>query len=145
MNKRILRAAKERCRLLRTKSTKAERLLWAELRERRLESRKFLRQHPLFFKYRDGEAFFIADFYCHTDRLVVEVDGKIHEAFKDYDALRTELISRLNISIVRFKNEEIERDIKGVLERLRGILNRTHPRLRRSASGGSRDSGGAGL
>jgi very-short-patch-repair endonuclease len=77
----------------------------------------------------DKETFFIADFYCHENRLVVEIDGRNHDLQKEYDELRTYIINHLGIEVVRFRNEEIEKDINGVLEKLKAVLsNRTHPK-----------------
>jgi very-short-patch-repair endonuclease len=58
-------------KVLRKTMTDAEILLWKALRNRRLNGFKFRRQHPI-----KG---FIADFYCHEARLVIEVDGEIHD------------------------------------------------------------------
>jgi len=75
------------------------------------------------------ETFFIADFYCHENRLVVEIDGKSHDHQKEYDELRTYMVNNLSIEVVRFRNEEIEIDINKVLEKLREVLiHRTHPK-----------------
>jgi len=72
------------------------------------------------------KTFFIADFYCHESRLVVEIDGKSHDQKKEYDELRTYIINDLGIEVVRFRNEEIEKDMEKVLETLKQIL--THPK-----------------
>jgi very-short-patch-repair endonuclease len=74
------------------------------------------------------ERFFIADFYCHEGRLVVELDGKSHNYQKDYDRLRSYIINNLGIEVIRFRNREIENDIGRVLMRLKTILGEgTHP------------------
>ena len=50
---------------------------------------KFLRQHPIFYRIDNKWVeFFIADFYCSELKLIIELDGKIHESLKDYDAER---------------------------------------------------------
>ena len=128
MNKRTFDAAKEICRALRKKSTPSEKLLWAEVRNRKLLGKKFFRQHPLFFRYRNTDSFFIADFYCSEVRLVVEIDGKGHDDQKEYDALRTHIINTMGIYVVRFKNKEIANDLQGVLKRLEKIIqDGAHP------------------
>jgi len=98
---------------LRRNMTHAEAILWEALRNRRFEGLKFRRQHPL--------SKFIVDFYCHEKRLVVEVDGNIHDKpeVKEYDANREAELKNLGLIIARFTNEEIENDIMNVLERLR--------------------------
>ena len=68
---------------LRRTMTEAEIILWNELRNKKLNGYKFRRQHPI--------KNYVADFYCHEARLVVEVDGEIHkdESTKEYDEKRT--------------------------------------------------------
>jgi very-short-patch-repair endonuclease len=122
----VFDAAKQLARDLRKRQTAAEKTLWRELRRRELLGKKFLRQHPIFLDYQGREAFFIADFYCHECRLVIEVDGKIHDYQKEYDGLRTHIINALGIKVVRFKNEDIERNVHEMLRRLRSLL--TQPR-----------------
>jgi very-short-patch-repair endonuclease len=114
--------AKRLARDLRKRPTPAESLLWEELRSRRFLGKKFLRQHPLFFEYNGKPSFFITDLYCHQHRLVLEIDGKSHDYQKEYDELRTHVINSLAISVVRFKNEEIVRNMKGALKQLKEIL-----------------------
>jgi very-short-patch-repair endonuclease len=62
---------------------------------------------------------FIADFYCAEKRLLIEIDGKIHDEQKDYDKIRTEIIKTQVIKVVRFRNEEIINNIENVIEALK--------------------------
>ena len=103
----------DRAQQLRKNMTNAEALLWEALRNRRFEGLKFRRQHPV--------SRFIVDFYCHEKRLVVEVDGSIHDEpeVKERDANREVELQNLGLTIARFTNEEIENDINKVLQRLR--------------------------
>ena len=127
-SKKKLRAiAKELCRELRKQATPAERKLWQHLRKHKLSGKKFYRQYPLFYDIEGRESFFIADFYCHEARLVVEVDGKIHEFNKEYDKHREEILSYLGVKVIRIKNEEIEKDVNYVLEKIKLYLG-TPPR-----------------
>src|SRR5271166_2909062 len=71
-------------RVLRQQPTRAEEILWAQLRGSRFHGAKFRRQFP-FDRY-------VVDFYCHAAKLAVELDGKQHEWFAHYDAGRTEII-----------------------------------------------------
>ncbi|MEX2235047.1 MAG: endonuclease domain-containing protein [Cyclobacteriaceae bacterium] len=89
--------------------TKAEEILWDALRNRRLHGYKFRRQHPVWN--------FIADFYCHECRLIVELDGEYHNAIdqKQYDEGRTYELNELKIIVIRFTNREILEDIDFVL------------------------------
>lgn len=64
----------------------------------------------------------MADFYCHEKKLVVEIDGKIHQRQKDYDELRTHIINALGMKVIRFRNEEIDENLQHVLEWLREYL-----------------------
>ena len=99
-------------RELRQESTEAEKLLWAELRNRKLNGLKFRRQHPL-----DK---FIVDFYCNERRLVVELDGGVHyeKINKEYDEARTGMLAGLNIIVLRFKNEDVTKNLKEVLKKI---------------------------
>jgi very-short-patch-repair endonuclease len=106
------------CRKLRQKQTDAEKLLWECLRREHLKGLKFRRQHPI------GR--YIADFYCPEARLVIELDGKIHQIKdqKKYDKIRQEIIEMRGIRVLRVKNEEIEQDIGSVI---RKVLSLTSP------------------
>ena len=95
---------------MRKNAATAEKLLWE-----RIKNRKFLRQHPIFFDLLGKETFYIADFYCHENKLLVESDGKYHEYQKQKDKLRTEILNELGITLIRFKNEEVENNIYDVL------------------------------
>ncbi len=94
--------------------TRAEEILWQRLRGSRFDGAKFRRQVPF------GR--FVVDFYCHAAKLVVELDGKQHEWFSEYDAARTEVLERLGVRIIRFTNAEISDDMDGVLARIRAEL-----------------------
>jgi very-short-patch-repair endonuclease len=101
----IISKAKE----LRRKMTGVENILWDRLRNRRLTDFKFRRQHPIWI--------FIADFYCHEAKLVVELDGDIHKnpEVKERDENRNYEIERFGIKVLRFANEEVENDLEKVL------------------------------
>jgi very-short-patch-repair endonuclease len=87
------------------------------LRNRQFLAYKFLRQHPIYYKFNNLSRFFIADFYCHELNLVIEIDGKIHENQKEYDQIRTEIINLKKIRVLRFKNDEIYSDTDLVMEK----------------------------
>ena len=99
-------------RELRQDSTEAERLLWTVLRNRKLNGLKFRRQHPL-----DK---FIVDFYCNEKKLVVELDGGVHneKINREYDEARTAILAGLNVIVLRFKNEEVINGVQGVLKKI---------------------------
>ena len=108
---------------LRKCQTDAEEFLWARLRKRQLNGKKFLRQFAILYGSSLGSAlFYIVDFYCHECKLAIEVDGKIHESQKEYDLKRDKEINDLGIKVLRFKNEEVFGDLEGVLEKIRSCL-----------------------
>jgi len=121
-NHDLVDIAKQRCRELRKSQTKAEIIFWQAVRNRKFRGLKFCREHPIFIDFDGRETFFIADFYCAEKKVLVEIDGKIHDFQEEQDALRTEFCNLKGIRVFRFKNEEIERDIRFVLKRLEEIL-----------------------
>ena len=86
---------------LRRDMTPAEKELWWKLRNSNLFGAKFRRQHPI--------ACFIADFYCHELKLVIEVDGGIHNNPEnhEYDIGRTAELEKYGIAVIRFTNEQV--------------------------------------
>ena len=95
-------------RKLRKEQTPSEKVLWSELRNRKLHGVKFFRQHPLIYEEDRGKVhFFIPDFYSAEQKLVIELDGKIHEYQKNYDQERDLIIKKMVLTVIRFKNEEI--------------------------------------
>lgn len=95
--------------------TPSEKILWIHLRKKSIEGFRFLRQHPLFVIYMGKDKFFISDFYCHCVRLVIGLDGPIHQFQKEYDLERAELLELSGYTVLRFKNEEVQHDIEYVL------------------------------
>lgn len=114
--------AKERCRELRSRSTPGERVLWDALRNRRFGGLKFYRQHPLFHDLLGKETFFIADFYCHERRLVIEVDGTVHRYQKAQDALRTSVLNDMGITVIRVQEKGVVGNVEHVLSFLRRAI-----------------------
>jgi len=99
----------ERARELRKRITGAERLLWSELRGKKIEGLRFRRQHPL--------GSYIADFVCLSVKLIVELDGETHlePGQKTYDRRRTIWLNRQGYRVLRFWNEEVSGDLALVL------------------------------
>ena len=126
MNKQYWDTIKSLARELRKNHTASERLLWRNLRNRKLHGVKFFRQHPVTYHQYGKDYFFIADFYSAEAKIVIELDGKIHEFQKDYDQQRDLIISAKGLKILRFKNEEAEKDIISVLEKIKHSFN-SHP------------------
>jgi len=78
--------------------TQAEKVIWTFLKSKKT-GHKIRRQHII-----DS---FITDFVCLTKKVVIEIDGKIHEFHKKYDELRTLRLNDLGYQVIRFKNEEV--------------------------------------
>ena len=112
-----------RARELRSNSTGAEKLLWANLRNRRFCNLKFLRQHPFIYQVINNRPYyFIADFYCAEKKLIIEVDGKIHDFQVEEDQHREDILKSLDLHILRIKNEEVE-SIPKVLAKIKTYIN----------------------
>ncbi|MFH2033976.1 MAG: DUF559 domain-containing protein, partial [Candidatus Margulisiibacteriota bacterium] len=88
MRRRDSKLVKETVRKLRREQTEAEDIFWKIVRNRSLDAKKFLRQHPIVYTWRWRQRFFVADFYCHEAGLIVELDGGIHDKRKNYDKAR---------------------------------------------------------
>ena len=102
----------ECARSLRKLQTKAEGILWKVLRNNQVCNLKFRRQHP-FDNY-------ILDFYNHKMKLVIEVDGGIHNAPEvvAYDKVRTNNLNENGLTVLRFTNNEVENNLKLVLQKI---------------------------
>jgi very-short-patch-repair endonuclease len=105
-------------REMRKNPTPAEDALWQHLRLNQLGV-KFRRQHAI------GP--FIVDFYAREARLIIEVDGPIHEKQKEYDEMRQAYLESLGYRVVRFTNEQVLQNIDAVLAILQKVLSRPHP------------------
>jgi very-short-patch-repair endonuclease len=97
-----------RARELRKHMTPAERILWVRLRGRRFAGYKFRRQQPIL------EANAIADFYCPTARLVVELDGETHVGRDAHDAARLLRLEAAGLTVLRFPNPAVYDDLPAV-------------------------------
>jgi len=96
---------------MRVNPTPAEKLLWSELKEKKLDGYKFRNQRPI-HRY-------ILDFYCVKKLLAIEIDGDIHKQRLDYDEYRDAFLKSIGIETLRFKNEEIIENIDNVLDAIR--------------------------
>jgi len=113
------RAAVLTARELRKNMTAAEAVLWEQLRSRRLDGLKFCRQHPIGVELNGREAFVVADFFCHARRLVIEVDGSIHQGRQEQDKARTNALRALGLQVVRFTNSQMLHNLDSVLRTIR--------------------------
>jgi predicted helicase/very-short-patch-repair endonuclease len=107
----LLQKAKE----LRQKQTPAEQMLWQCLRANQLHGAKFRRQHNI------GQ--YIVDFYCHAAKLVIELDGGIHELQKDRDSDRDTYLKSNGLQVLRLQNEEITQNLPQVLQTITNQLS----------------------
>ena len=100
---------------VRKSMTEAKEKLWKQIRNNKLKGLKFRRQHPL--------DIFMADFYCHERKLIIELDGGIHDTSEqiEYDEGRTAELEEKGFKILRFKNDEVLNDINRVLEKISEI------------------------
>ena len=112
VNKKIFSFAREN----RKNPTPAEDLLWRNLKDRKLANKKFRRQHPI-----DK---FIADFYCHECKLIIEIDGEYHNDSEqqEYDMGRVYELSELEVKVIRFTNEEVLKEMEVVLAKIKAHL-----------------------
>ncbi len=97
-------------RQLRRDATTAEQVLWEALRDRRLGGLKFRRQH--------SAGPFVLDFYCPSCKLVVELDGGVHDGQAGQDEARTRHLEQYGCHVIRFRNEEVFANFASVLERI---------------------------
>ncbi len=103
-NKKLIPLAKE----LRHNMTKQEKHLWYD----------FLCKYPIRFQRQKPIDNFIADFYCHKAKLVVELDGNQHytdEGLK-YDGDRSDVLARYNLEVIRFSNMDVDQNFAAVCE-----------------------------
>ncbi len=97
-------------RELRWKMTPAEQTLWRALKGRQLGGLRFRAQHPV--------GSFILDFYCPSHKLVIEVDGAIHDRQREQYEHRTKHLEAYGYTVLRFTNDEIMANLASVLERI---------------------------
>ncbi len=118
-----LKRIRDHARELRKNMTDSEKLLWDQLRNRKLCGYKFLRQHPIIYKANyKGLNYFIADFYCDEKKAVIEVDGPVHLETTEYDQFRDMEIKGKGIKVLRIKNEEIE-EMDDTIQKIKNFLN----------------------
>ncbi|MEQ8473441.1 MAG: endonuclease domain-containing protein [Marinoscillum sp.] len=107
----------QKARELRENMTESERLLWNQLKQNQLLGLRFKPQHPI--------GHFIADFYCHQLKLVIEIDGEYHSSMeqKEYDNGRDYEMEELEIVVMRINSEIVLNDPKLVLKSIENKCN----------------------
>ncbi len=108
-------------RALRRQQTPTEKVLWEALRNRKLQGMKWRRQANI--------DIYIADFLCVEHRLIIEVDGGIHDGRQEQDHLRTEVIGDHDYKVIRFRNEEILQGLPEVLRRITALTPSPSPTI----------------
>jgi len=106
-----------KARELRKKLTPAEQTFWLRLKEIFPEY-KFRRQHPI--------SIYIADFYCHKLKLIIEIDGSIHdsEEAKLNDKKRQNDLENLKLTVIRFTNDQVKNEIESVIEMISSTIKK---------------------
>lgn len=97
---------------LRKNLTPAEAFLWRHLKAKKLEGKRFNRQHSI--------KNYIVDFYCASEKLVIELDGAVHYTpqAQEYDAKRTEILNELGYTVIRFENKMVFENLESVLSEI---------------------------
>ncbi|MFB6343454.1 endonuclease domain-containing protein [Saccharicrinis sp. FJH62] len=101
----------EKARILRKHMTKTEKLLWERIRKKQINGYHFRRQHPI--------DCYIVDFYCHELKLVIELDGEIHQFQKEYDKERQSELEAIGLKVLRFRNEDVEYSMESVIRTIK--------------------------
>lgn len=106
-----------RARTLRRDSTDAERIIWAALRAHRLNGASFRRQTPI------GP--YIADFVCHSAKLIIEIDGGQHFDAQHIkrDAARDAFLNAKKYRVLRFNNHDVMTNRAGVIETIAAAID----------------------
>ncbi len=111
----LLHRMTEIAREFRKEPTRSERILWQALRGKKLDGIKFRRQQPV--------GFFVVDFYNSVYRLVVEIDGPVHDSQKEADLARQEILEVLGLNVLRLKAEMVETNLPAALEIIRSKIH----------------------
>ena len=122
----IQRKMLEIAREFRKEPTKSEDILWQALRGKRLDGIKFRRQQPI--------GFFVVDFYNSVYRLVVEVDGPIHDNQVEADRARQDVLEVLGLNVLRIKSETVEKNLPAALNEIRAKIEELKIKLNESPS-----------
>ena len=119
----------ERAKAMRENMTQAEKTVWELLKSKNMLGLRFKPQHPI--------DIFIADFYCHSLKLVIEIDGGIHKSVdqREYDIGREAELEHWGIKVIRFTNEEVENNISRVQNEIERICSEQQSELQSPLQG----------
>jgi len=103
---------------LRQKLTPAEAFLWRHLQQKKLEGKKFRRQHSI--------ENYIVDFYCASEKLIVELDGEVHNnaIAQEKDEIRDARLRHLGFTVLRFENQMVFQHLESVLQEIKDNFKR---------------------
>lgn len=120
----------EQVRELRKKQTRVEEIFWELVKNKKFYGLKFRRQHQI------GK--YIVDFYCHSERLIIEFDGEVHNSKeqKRKDEIRDKYLTSLGNTVLRFRNEELLNNPETVLEKIKQNIKLPSPVGGRAGDGG---------
>ena len=107
-------------RNLRKNATPQEKHLWYD----------FLAKHEIRFQRQKAIDHFIADFYCHQAKLIIEIDGSQHytETGRQQDVFRTEILEGYDLKVIRFTNQQIDKNFQGVCEYIHAVVQASLPK-----------------
>jgi very-short-patch-repair endonuclease len=105
---------RDRAKQMRHEPVAAEAIFWRFVRNRQLGGFKFRRQYPI--------GSYIADFVCVEEKLIVELDGALHEGRQAYDAKRDAYLWRQGYRVLRFQNEDFSGDVASTLRTIQHAL-----------------------
>jgi len=119
----------ERAKVMCENMTQAEKAIWDLLKEKKMLGLRFKPQHPI--------DIFIADFYCHSLKLVIEIDGGIHKSNdqREYDIGREAELEYWEIKVIRFTNKEVENDINLIENKIKQICSERRSELQSPVQG----------
>lgn len=111
---------KYNARQLRNNMTEAEQKLWLRLRQKQILGLQFYRQKPILN--------FIVDFYCPAASLIIECDGSQHlnEKGLQYDLVRDQALTQLNLTVLRFNNLQILHELDAVVQTIENVILSQH-------------------
>ena len=110
---------KQRARELRKQGVLSEVLLWNQLKYRKMRGYQFMRQKPI------GD--YVVDFYCSKLKLVIEIDGESHDGRFSYDMQRQSFLESTGLTVLRFNDIDVKRDISNVLMAIEGWVKMNNP------------------
>src|SRR5688500_2907044 len=107
------RELEDAARAMRRQPMRAEEVLWGALQRKQVAGLKFRRQHPV-----DR---FVLDFYCPSHKLVIEVDGGVHDQQPERDAERTKALEAYGYRVLRFRNEQVLQELPEVVQEIAAV------------------------